>query len=209
MVRLISALLLMCSYGALAEETPHAGPHQFYLVFVGEMNSLLDAVKLNQGFFSKNAEVLEELVGSHVNPFIDYEGISQFVVGKNWRWASKQEKRDFIIEFRRELIRTYAKSVLKQASKPVEWSYLYKSKKNNILVTAELGESKLGFYFRQKKQHNNKWMLYDIKMSSVSVTSTYRSTYRRVLQAPKRSSARKSIKELIRTIRRRNNARMK
>ena len=207
MVRLIPVLLLVFSSGVLAQQTSNGNPHKFFEGFVEHMESLLNTVAVNHQFFTDNTQLLESLVESHVNSYIDYEGISQFVVGKHWRWATDKEKSAFIVEFRRELMRSYSSFVLKYSNDPIEWGYAYKARKDHMLVTAELGKEKLSFYFRKRSYHDNNWMLHDIKIGGISIMSTYRSAYRRILQESGRSADRKSIKTLTRTIKRRNNAR--
>ena len=121
------------------------------------------------------------LVEAIVLPHFDFVRMSRWVLGKNWRTASTEQKKQFIAEFRTLLVRTYAKALLEYTGdQKINYLPVHQGKKpDKVVIRTEIvqdGAPSLPIHYslRQKK---GAWKVVDIKVEGVSLVANYRSSF--------------------------------
>ena len=121
-----------------------------------------------------------DIVDKYILPHLDDVTMAKLALGKNWRKASKAQKRAFVDEFRNLLVRTYSKSLLEFRDQrinffPVELN----GDTKKISVRAEViqpGGPPIPLAYRMRIK-NNAWKVYDIKVDGISLVTSYRGTF--------------------------------
>ena len=76
---------------------------------------MLAAMRAEQDGISQDPARLYLLVEEIVLPNFDFRRMSQWVLGRNWRTATPQQRELFVVEFRQLLVRTYGSALLEYA----------------------------------------------------------------------------------------------
>jgi phospholipid transport system substrate-binding protein len=180
LARLFSLLLalLMPGWGMAAELSPQA--------MVRDTSSrMLVAMHAEQDLIERDAAHLYELVEAIVLPYFDFRRMSQWVLGKNWRKATPEQREQFVEQFRMLLVRTYGTALLVYADEEIV--YLpYTGEKNaaRVTVRTEIDQPGVGVIpiFYSMYQSDAGWKVYDISISGVSLVTNYRSTYGSIIR---------------------------
>lgn len=132
----------------------------------------------------KNPKNAANVAKKHVLPHFDFWAMSRLVVGKNWKGASKDQKKRFVQAFRNLLIRTYANTLKEAAKSTVSVNYLPvrgKEGAKKVVVPTRVkykGKTiKLDYSLRQKK---NGWKVWNITAGGVSLVTNYRAEFQKI-----------------------------
>ena len=121
-----------------------------------------------------------KIVDEYILPYLDEVTMAKLALGKNWRKASKKQKREFVIAFRDLLIRTYAKSLLEFGGQRFNFTPTHVAADVvKTTVKAEVLQPNgpsvpLVYRMRVKK---DTWKIYDIKVGGISLVTSYRGTF--------------------------------
>lgn len=129
--------------------------------------------------FIKDFGKVNTFVEKVVDPFVDFNRVSALVLGKLWKKATKEEKRQFKHEFHTLLVRTYSRAFFEFR----DWSVRYlplrlkKDSKKTIVKTEILqpGLQPLAINYRMVFT-KNQWKAYDIVIEGVSLVTNYRTS---------------------------------
>lgn len=125
-----------------------------------------------------------ELVNRIMIPHFDLPLMAKRVLGKHWRRADIQQRKDFTAAFRNLLVRAYAKSLVNYSEREIR--YLPVRKKADAKVVevrsevARPGRAPLNVVYRLRLKNTEKdtaWKVFDISIDSVSLILNYRSTF--------------------------------
>ena len=107
-VKLVQTMnsLLFAAYIMLA--TPAMALDKPDLLIENTVQTLLDEFTSQRDQLEADKRKLFALVDRIAVPLFDFERISKLVLAKNWKRASKQQRKDFGEEFKKLLIGTYA-----------------------------------------------------------------------------------------------------
>lgn len=132
----------------------------------------------------KNPKNAANVAKKHVLPHFDFWAMSRLVVGKNWKGASKDQKKRFVQAFRNLLIRTYANTLKEAAKSKVSVNYLAvrgKEGAKKVVVPTRVkykGKTiKLDYSLRQKK---NGWKVWNVTAGGVSLVTNYRAEFQKI-----------------------------
>ncbi len=142
-----------------------------------KMFAKLKAEKQN---LDKNPELVYGLVSDIVLPHFDFISMSKWVLGKNWRTASRAQKIGFIKAFRELMVRTYSVALLEYTDSKITYKPLRDDvSKGNVTVKTQVetgkGEPVAINYSLHKKKKG--WKVYDISVEGVSLIANYRTTF--------------------------------
>lgn len=144
-------------------------------------DQVISKLKTSDENFEQNDERINELVDELIAPRFDFPKMSRWVLGKNWRAASKEQQGRFIDAFQSLLIRTYAKALTNSAD--VSINYLperMSDDKRKAIVKTEVDRNNGGplipIEYRLYSK-NDTWLVYDVSIDHVSLISTYRNTF--------------------------------
>ena len=141
---------------------------------------VISHVKLHRKSLKEDSSKLYSLVNKKMVPHIDFTRTSRWILGKHWRKASKEQRLQFSNEFKKLLIRTYSKALLKLSDEKINYPPVKGSvKKGKVSVKSEiiLPDGRR-FNVKYRMHHKDQdWKIYDISVDGVSLISTYRSTF--------------------------------
>jgi phospholipid transport system substrate-binding protein len=121
-----------------------------------------------------------KIVDDYILPHLDQVTMAKLALGKNWKKASKQQKRDFVEAFRDLLVRTYSKSLIEFKDQEIRYFPVHLAPDSNrTSVRAEViqpGGPSIPLAYRMRIK-DNAWKVYDIKIDGISLVTSYRGTF--------------------------------
>lgn len=137
-------------------------------------------LKAEKQQLDKNPDLIYGMVSEVVLPHFDFITMSKWVLGKNWRTASRAQKIGFIKAFRELMVRTYSVALLEYTEAVIKYKPLRDDvTKGDVTVRtqAETGKGSpvaINYSLHKKKKG---WKVYDISVEGVSLISNYRTTF--------------------------------
>jgi len=137
-------------------------------------------LKAEKQKLDKNPALVYGLVSDIVLPHFDFISMSKWVLGKNWRSASRAQKIGFIKAFRELMVRTYSVALLEYTDSKITYKPLRDDvSKGNVTVKTQVetgkGEPVAINYSLHKKKKG--WKVYDVSVEGVSLIANYRTTF--------------------------------
>ena len=116
----------------------------------------------------------------YILPHLDEVTIAKLALGKNWRNASREQKIEFINEFRDLLIRTYGKSLSEFSDQTINYFPVkLAAGEDKVVVKSEVlqsGGPSIPVAYRMRLK-DNEWKVYDLSIDGVSLVTSYRGTF--------------------------------
>ena len=157
---------------------------------------MLSALRDERQAIAGNSAHLYDLVSKIVLPYFDFRRMSQWVLGKNWRIATPEQREQFVVEFRRLLVRTYGNALLNYADEKIIYlPFVEDSTARTVTVRTEIeqGGSTIPISYSMYNSSDG-WKVYDVSISGVSLVTNYRSTFGNIVRDEGMSSL---IKQLV------------
>ena len=147
-------------------------------------HALLEKLK-DPGFASNKTEI-RNFVESAIFPNIDTVRMSALVLGKHWRKASKQQKKQFIAAFKILLVNTYSTTFTEQFN---DWTINYlplklepddkKTTVKTIVSQSGKADAKIDYAMVLR---NDQWKIYDLKVEGISLVISNRETFNQMIR---------------------------
>ena len=174
----VSVLCLIAATFVIAS-LAHATEDPQKLV-VDTTNLMLNKLKQEKSALDKNPELVYDMVSTIVLPKFDFIKMSRWVLAKNWRKASKEQKIRFIKAFRELMVRTYAVALLEYTDQKITFLPLRDDlAKGDVTVRStvvQLDGQKIAINYSLHK-HAKGWRVYDISVDGVSLVANYRTSF--------------------------------
>jgi len=176
---LLAGFFFIVTLAAAELDTPT--PEQSPLALVQKTSEeVLGLLQSRKGDFKNNPYPVCKLVDAAVARQFDFESMSKWVLGKYWRNASEQQRRDFEKEYRELLVRTYSTALLEYAGYSVSFRPVHVPKESNkVIVRTQLalqGGNSVSVHYRLHRVGDG-WKVYDLLIDGVSIVTTYRRTF--------------------------------
>ena len=158
---------------------------------------VLNRVESDKDQLKDNPGEMYDLVSDLVFPNFDFAVMSRFVLGSYWDQADVKQKGEFIDQFRKLLVRTYASALLEFSNQTIEYPIdrnVVKEKTAKIVqVVITQGEPITVIY----RLHNtkDKWLAFDVSVSGVSLVKTYRGSFKSIIETEGLDQLINSLKE--------------
>lgn len=164
-----------------------------FMMFASSANAAVDAAKAEQFVKEVTAEGIKDIINANIpqkqkderfaklfNRALDLDFIGQFVLGRNWRTASAEQRKEFISVYRQLNVSTWSKRF--DEFKGKEFIFNGTSPSNskgqifvNSVVPMDQGEpAKVVWRVREK---NGEYKVVDIVIENVSLAITARNEY--------------------------------
>ena len=143
-------------------------------------DEVIAELKANREDYKKNPDKVYDLVNEYILPHLDQVTIAKLALGKNWRTATREQKLEFIEEFRNLLIRTYGKSLSEFSDQEINY-FPVKMKQGDkkVVVKSEVlqpGGPSIPVSYRMRIK-DDAWLVYDLSIDGVSLVTSYRGTF--------------------------------
>ena len=113
----------------------------------------------------------------------DFETMSKLVLARNWKKFSKEERQQFVVEFRNLLARSYGSRLKRYSDEGVEVVGSRTEPRGDVTVQTQIvggGFDGATVDYRMR-QRGNGWKAIDVVVEGVSLVSSYRSQFREAL----------------------------
>ena len=174
--RTIPAVLLLLLY--IPTSAAVSPPEK---VIIDTSERMLEIIHKEGDALRENRERVYKVIDEVINPHIDFERMSRWVLGKYWRKATDEQKMRFTKEFRFLLMRTYATAITEYSGEKIEYlPARFKPDDTDITVRTELRQpgnpNPIPVHYSLYKV-NGGWKVYDIVIEGVSLIANYRSSF--------------------------------
>lgn len=138
---------------------------------------VLSDLKANENEYRKNPAALNRLIDTKMLPYFDSYAMAKLVLAKNWKNATEEQRRSFINEFKKMIMREYSSRLLDYTNSKVTYGEPSEVKRNRtkIDVTVTNSDGKQYPLTLSMGYKAGAWKVYDIKaMDGFSVITSYR-----------------------------------
>ncbi len=143
-------------------------------------DEVIAIIKDKREQLEEDPSLVYELVHEYILPHLDEVTIAKLALGKNWREASREQKIEFINEFRNLLIRTYGKSLSEFSDQEINYFPVkMKEGEQKVVVKSEVlqpGGPSIPVSYRMRIK-DDAWKVYDLSIDGVSLVTSYRGTF--------------------------------
>lgn len=171
---LLGLLLVLASFGARAEMT---APDVLIRQTVDEV---LSVVKQDKDIQAGDKKKILALVDEKVLPHFDFERMTRLAVGKNWRKATAEQKKQLVDEFRALLVRTYTSAFTRFQDQNVDIKPLrMQPGDDEVTVKTQIikpGSQPVAVDYEMEKLDDG-WKAFDLSVEGASLVTTYRGTF--------------------------------
>lgn len=126
------------------------------------------------------------LVSEMIFPHFDFNVMSQFVLGEQWKAAEVAKRAAFVEQFRKLLVRTYAAALLEYSDQSISYPETSPQAANTKTATVRQDISQpsgtaLPVVYRLHNKTGD-WKVFDVAVDGVSLVKTYRSSFTSILK---------------------------
>ena len=143
-------------------------------------NQVIKILRDDHELLQKEPERVYKIIDDYILPHLDDVTMAKLALGKNWKKATKAQKREFVGEFKDLLIRTYNKSLVEFKDQEINYFPVkLAADTHKASVRAEViqpGGPSIPMAYRVRIK-NNAWKVYDIKIDGISLVTSYRGTF--------------------------------
>nr|VFK48946.1 MAG: phospholipid transport system substrate-binding protein [Candidatus Kentron sp. TC] len=129
----------------------------------------------------KDQKRLYELVDGIVFDKFDFRRMSSRVLGKNWRSATAEQKKQFTKQFKAHLVFTYAMALKEYDGQEIEYLPMQLRKSSSgikVQTRVQLtGKPPIEIDYVLLLSREGKWKVVDVLVAGVSLVITYRSSF--------------------------------
>ena len=173
---LLFGVLLQCAASGARADVPDPD-----VLIKNTVHDVLEIVRNDKELRSGNQKKMLELVDEKVLPHFNFEHMTKLAVGKSWRTATAEQKKQLMSEFRILLVRTYTKAFTSYRDQIVEVKP-FKLDPAATEVTVKTAIVKPGSQqpilvnYDMEKMPDG-WKVYDLTVEGVSLVTSYRGTF--------------------------------
>jgi phospholipid transport system substrate-binding protein len=146
---------------------------------------VLAAVKSDKALAAGDKQKALKLAEEKVLPYIDFEEATRLAVGRGWRSANPEQRKQLVAEFRNMLVRTYSNAIGSYEGQTLKvLPTRGKAQDEETTVRTQFvraGGPPLPIEFQMHKTPRG-WKVYDITVEGVSLVLTYRSEFDAVMR---------------------------
>ena len=149
---------------------------------LAKMTATLEDIVNQDPDIIKNPHRLRVIAHEVVLPNVDIRTLSRWVLGKNWRTATPEQRDAFVLEFQELLLSTYLRQVKTYQGEVARFLPLRgEQKAGQAVVNAEIEQPNgpiVHAIFRMRKAEQG-WLIYDVSVEGISLVATHRSSFSR------------------------------
>ena len=143
-------------------------------------DEVIAVIRQKREQLEQDPSLVYDLVHEYILPHLDEVTIAKLALGKNWRSASREQKIEFINEFRNLLIRTYGKSLSEFSDQEINYFPVkLEEGEDKVVVKSEViqpGGPSIPVSYRLRIK-DDAWKVYDLTIDGVSLVTSYRGTF--------------------------------
>ena len=143
-------------------------------------DQVLARVQAEKDSLKADPQKMYNLVSELIFPHFDFAIMSQWVLGEHWGNADNGTRDNFVDQFRKLLVRTYATALLEFSDQAIEYPPVeQKGSGKTALVKQEIarpGGDSIPIIYRLHNK-TGAWKVFDVSVDGVSLVKTYRASF--------------------------------
>jgi len=148
-------------------------------------DDVMKAIQSDKQLAAGDKQKALRLAEEKILPHVDFDEATRLAVGRSWREASAEQKKQLTGEFRRMLLRTYSNAISAYQGQQMKVLPLHmKAGETDVAVRNQYikpGQKPVQVDYQMHKVGND-WKIYDIIVEGVSLVLTYRSEFDQVVK---------------------------
>ena len=148
-------------------------------------DDVMKAIQSDKQLAAGDKQKALRLAEEKILPHVDFDEATRLAVGRSWRQASGEQKKQLTDEFRRMLLRTYSNAISAYQGQQMKVLPLHmKAGDTDVAVRNQYikpGQKPVQVDYQMHKVGND-WKIYDIIVEGVSLVLTYRSEFDQVVK---------------------------
>lgn len=148
-------------------------------------DEVLNAVKNDKALAAGDKQKALKLAEEKILPHVDFEEATRLAVGRAWRQASPEQRKQLVDAFRSMLVRTYSNAITAYQGQTMKVMPLHmKAGETDVTVHNQYlkpGGQPVQIDYQMHKTGGG-WKIYDIVVGGVSLVLTYRSEFASVVR---------------------------
>jgi phospholipid transport system substrate-binding protein len=181
--RFIQLMLLCFSVSASAQANAGVAPDA---LIKGVTDDVLTTLRNDAAIKGGDARRAADLVETKVLPHFNFMRMTALAVGRDWRTASAEQKKQLSDEFRTLLVRTYSNALTSYRDQTVEFRpFRMAASDTDVTVRTQInqpGARPIPIDYALEKQDSG-WKVYDVIVAGVSLVTNYRETFSSEIRA--------------------------
>lgn len=151
---------------------------------------LLGTLKSDQAQLHAKPQKLFDIVDQVLAPHVDLETMSRWVLGKNWRTATPEQRTRFTAEFRTLMVRFYVSALLDDP-KQIDTILAHSDtiivfppasgdinpKRTIVRSEVHLPSGPVVPVIFNLHQKNGEWLIFDVNVDGISLVTNYRNSF--------------------------------
>ena len=179
---LMSCALFVMSAVAGSNDTAASSPEQ---LVKQTAEQVLSKLQQERPELKAHPGKIYDLIKNIILPHFDFQRMSEWVLGINWRRATPEQREQFLTQFRDLLVNTYGYALLRYDNEKIQYLPSIGSPVNGeVLVRTQIqqadGESIPVNYRLYRKA--GEWRVFDLSIDGVSMISNYRGSFSEQIQ---------------------------
>lgn len=173
---LLTLFLLLGSCVVFADNKDSREPRELVQLV---LDDVLAEVRDNAELYADNDSQLQALARERVTPYFNVPRMTQIAMGKYWRQATPEQKKQLVTEVRNLMIRSYAKILYRfRDVNPVIVDETASDENKRLLklrIQNDAGNP-INIFLRFEK-HREQWLVVDVNVEGVSIVITARGRF--------------------------------
>ena len=180
---LLSALSLLFAAVGATSAWAQPAPDKFIEELSG---SVIEKLKTDKDIQAGDLKRVSELVDTTLMPHVNFERMTALSVGRAWREATPEQKKQLMSEFRILLLRTYSNAFTAVRDQSVKMKpFRGNPADEEVIVRSEIVQARgepIQLDYRLEKA-DKAWKIYDVNVLGVWLVQTYRNQFAQEISA--------------------------
>jgi len=131
---------------------------------------------------SKDVATAKKEITKESEIIFDFQRLTAFAVGKNWRSATPEQKNQLTTEFKSLLINTYGNAMIKFKNAKVNVNTANDNGDSSVVKTTVIyGENQKASIDYQLNKSENSWKVFDVSVENISLVMNYRTSFNEIV----------------------------
>jgi len=148
-------------------------------------DEVLAVLRADKDIQAGNQKKVVDLVEKKVLPHFNFVRMTQLAVGRHWRDASPEQRKQLVEEFRMLLVQTYAATFTAYRDQSIEYRPLRVQPDDTDVVVRSLinqsGGKPVTVDYKMQKSDTG-WKVYDVVVGDLSLVQSYRGSFNTEVQ---------------------------
>ena len=174
---LAAALWVALAAPSFAEGEAHPSPRAVVEDALGRVIAVLNETGASE---DDRRDRIAEIAYAH----FDFDTMSKLVIARPWRKFTKEQRAEFIAEFKTHLARSYGRRLSRYEGVNVQVTTEVKEQRGDVTINSEIVGGQFDgavLAYRMRSKKGGPWEVIDVIIEGVSLVSNFRSQFKPIV----------------------------